>query len=208
MTFSESVWLILCAVFNWLFVRIPAHVVRWWNVLGANVGGQVNDKTKAVKKEDVTRVGSAKLRKYDVFINHRGPDVKVTFAAHLDEALCNAGFYPFLDAKSVGQGRHVFKSIDEALSDACVHVAILSKRYAESKYCLQELWDMLQTKKVILPVFYDVQPKDLKDIDHGPYAEAFRKHLRSGKVEETKKWRQALREIADRRGFRRDEFAG
>ncbi|KAG0575948.1 hypothetical protein KC19_5G042800 [Ceratodon purpureus] len=202
LTFS-SVWLMLCVVFNWLFVRIPAHVVRWWNVLR----GQVNDKAKSVKKEDV-RVGSAKLRKYDVFINHRGPDVKVTFAAHLDEALCNAGFYPFLDAKSVGQGRHVFNSIDEALSDACVHVAIFSKRYAESKYCLQELWDMLQTKKVILPVFYDVQPKDLKDIDHGPYAKAFQKHWRSGKVEESKKWRKALREIADRRGFRRDEFAG
>lgn len=213
LTLSACALLIVCIVFNWLFVRISAHVVRRGNVFRENnVGDDVDYEPKEARKEDEPKAGFAKVQpgshKYDVFINHRGPDVKLTFAAHLDEALCNAGFYPFLDAKSVGQGRHIFNSVDEALSDACVHVAIFSKRYAESKHCLQELWDMLQTQKVILPVFYDVQPKDLKDIDAGPYAKAFQKHRRSGRLEETKKWRKALREIADRRGFMRDGFAG
>jgi hypothetical protein len=144
---------------------------------------------------------------YDVFINHRGPDVKLTFAARLAEALCGAGFHPFLDAKSIKQGRPVFKSIDEALSGACVHVAIFSKRYAESVYCLEELWGMLQTKNVILPVFYDVNPEHLRCIDSGPFAEGFRKHESRGKHEEIKKWKEALREIANRRGYRKQDFA-
>lgn len=201
----SGVWLIvIIVVFNWLFGRVSAH--------GRN-HVDVDNKLPSVKanKKNLDRVvkaGSPKLHKYDVFINHRGPDVKLTFAAHLEEALCNAGFHPFLDAKSIGQGRHVFNSIDEALSDACVHVAIFSRRYAESKYCLQELCDMLQTQKVILPVFYDVQPKDLKDVDQGPYAPAFQKHRKCRKVEEMKQWRKALREVADHRGFTKDEFAG
>jgi hypothetical protein len=79
--------------------------------------------------------------------------------AHLNGALKRDGFRPFLDAKSIGQGRHVFNSIDKALKGACVHLAVFSKRYAESKYCLNELCDMLKSEQVILPVFYGVNPK-------------------------------------------------
>lgn len=70
---------------------------------------------------------------YDVFLNHRGPDVRITFVAHLYEALCKAGFHPFLDVKSLVKGQHAFKSIDEALNSVHVHVAVFSKGYAESK---------------------------------------------------------------------------
>jgi hypothetical protein len=108
-----------------------------------------------------------------VFINHRGPDVKKAFVVHLNGALKRDGFRPFLDAKSIGQGRHVFKSIDKALKGACVHVAVFSKRYAESKYCLNELCDMLKSDQVILPVFYGVNPEDLRWIDNGPFKEGF-----------------------------------
>lgn len=80
--------------------------------------------------------------------------MKKTFVAHLDAALRRDGFQPFLDGKVIGQGRHVFNTIDKALKGACVHVAIFSKGYAESKYCLNELCDMLSSGKDILPVFY------------------------------------------------------
>lgn len=64
------------------------------------------------------------LKKYDVFLNHRGPDVKQTFVAHLYEALCTAGFHPFLDVKSLVKGQHAFNSIDEALCSVRVHIAV------------------------------------------------------------------------------------
>jgi hypothetical protein len=155
-------------------------------------------------------IGAAECKphQYDVFINHRGPDVKKTFVAHLNAALRRDGYRPFLDAKSIGQGRHVFNSIDRALKGACVHVAIFSKRYAESKYCLNELCDMLNSKHVILPVFYRVNPGDLRWIDNGPFKKGFRKHVQRGRGEEIQKWKEALSKVADYRGFRLDEVNG
>ena len=143
-----------------------------------------------------------------MFVNHRGPDVKKTFVAHLNAALRRDGFRPFLDAKSIGQGRHVFDSIDRALKGACVHVAIFSKRYAESKYCLNELCDMLNSNHVILPVFYGVNPEDLRWIDNGPFKKGFRKHVQRGRRDEILKWKAALSKVADYRGFRLDEVNG
>ena len=58
----------------------------------------------------------SKPHQCDVFINHRGPDVKKSFVAHLDVALRRDGFRLFLDAKGFGQGRHVFNTIDKALN--------------------------------------------------------------------------------------------
>ncbi len=76
---------------------------------------------------------------FDVFLNHRGPDVKQNFAAHLHQALQEAGYRSFLDMESLGKGQHGQKKIYEALACASVHVAIFSKHYADSNYCLDEL---------------------------------------------------------------------
>lgn len=45
---------------------------------------------------------------YDVFLNHRGPDVKV---AHLEDALRLIGLNLFLYKKSLVKGNPAFKSI-------------------------------------------------------------------------------------------------
>ncbi len=92
-----------------------------------------------------------------------------------------AGFRPFVYAKS---GQHTFNSIDEALWGVRVHMAIFSKDYAESKFCLEELCDMLRSGKLIFPVYLDVEPRDLKRPHKGAFACAFRKHLRLGRKED------------------------
>ncbi|CAK9212080.1 unnamed protein product [Sphagnum troendelagicum] len=148
------------------------------------------------------------LGKYDVFLNHRGPDVKDTFVAHLNDALCAAGFHPFLDAKSLIKGEHAYKSINEALSGVGVHVAIFSKGYAESKYCLDELHDMLESGKLILPVFYGVEVEHLCRPYDGPFAAGLRQHKRRGRHQDVERWETALAKVADLQGFRLAEFNG
>jgi len=148
------------------------------------------------------------LHTYDVFLNHRGPDVKTKFVAHLHEALCTAGYHPFLDAKSLIKGQHAFNSINEALSGVRVHISVFSKGYAESKYCLNELCDMLESGKDILPIFYDVEPEDLRRPHHGPFAAAFRKHLKRGRKDDIKRWEKALLKVANITGFRLNEVNG
>jgi hypothetical protein len=148
------------------------------------------------------------LGKYDVFLNHRGPDVKDTFVAHLSDALCAAGFHPFLDAKSLIKGEHAYKSINDALSGVGVHVAIFSKRYAESKYCLDELHDMLESGKLILPVFYGVEVEHLCRPYDGPFAAGLRQHKRRGRHQDVERWETALAKVADLQGFRLAECNG
>ena len=154
------------------------------------------------QEHEQTSSNIGQLTKYDVFLNHRGPDLKKTFVSHLNKALRLAGCEPFLDAKALVKGQHAFNSINEALSGVVVHVAIFSRRYAESKYCLNELCDMLASEKRVIPVFYDVEPENLRRTDVGPFAEAFGEHLRKGRDADVVRWRAGLMEAAAITGFK------
>jgi hypothetical protein len=146
---------------------------------------------------------------FDVFLNHRGPDVKGGFASHLHQALQEARCRPFLDKESLEKGQHGQKKISEALGCASVHVAIFSKHYADSDYCLDELCAMLESEKLIIPVFYDVSPNDLHcKLRNGPYTKAFRKIHGRRSRSEVKKWKDALRMAAQLYGFKLADYNG
>ena len=138
---------------------------------------------------------------YDVFLNHRGPDVKGGFIAHLEEALRQAGLNPFLDKASLKKGDHAFRAIDKALEVARVHVAVVSRRYAESKHCLNELVAMLRSGKPVIPIFYDVQPTEMRRVGRGVFAAAFRNHRTREPAERVQEWVDALCELADITAF-------
>ena len=151
---------------------------------------------------------TTKCSEYDVFINHRGLEVKKTFVAHLYAALSSWGIRPFLDAEDIGYAVPVIEEIDKALKGACVHVAIFSKEYAESKYCLDELCAMLESKGRIIPVYYDVEAGNLRKPEDGPYKEAFEKHRKLGRTEKIPIWKEALVKVADSRAFGMGEVNG
>jgi len=141
---------------------------------------------------------------FDVFLNHRGFDVKWNFAADLHRALQDAGCRPFLDMK----GLHDQK-IYEALGRASVHVAIFSKHYAGSYNCLEELCAMIEKEKLIIPVFYDVSPNDLHcKLHNGPYTEAFRQMDGWIPASKVKKWKDALCMVAQLPGFQLADYNG
>ncbi|KAG0608634.1 hypothetical protein M758_8G121100 [Ceratodon purpureus] len=147
---------------------------------------------------------------YDVFLNHRGPDVKTRFIAHLDEALRAAGLNPFLDKESLRKGDPTFTSIDAALKVAKVHIAVVSKGYADSKYCLSELAAMLRSGKPVIPVYYEVEPAQLRWVENGPFAAAFEKHKCKRPPEQVQEWTHAIHHLADITGFcfRSSDYSG
>lgn len=113
---------------------------------------------------------------FDLFINHRGPDVKDTFAAHLYRRLLDHGLQVFLDKHELLEGHPITPQICAAIKGASLHIAIFSPTYAESKWCLEELVLMLKSKATILPVFYKVKPHQLRwTVKDGAYAEALRR---------------------------------
>lgn len=108
-------------------------------------------------------------------------------------------------------GRTFISQIKDAITSAFVHVAIFSPRYAESEWCLNELLDMLESKSVIIPVFYQVEPATVRWPDgKGVYAEALR-ILENKKISDSqkprhdpatiKKWKEALSTVSEISGF-------
>ncbi|KAF8669287.1 hypothetical protein HU200_051621 [Digitaria exilis] len=101
---------------------------------------------------------------YDVFINHRGVDTKHNVARLLYdriEHLSGGKVRSFLDNKSMRPGDRLGESIDEGIRQCKVAVAIFSKRYFDSEFCLHELASIVESRKVLIPIFYGIKPSEL-----------------------------------------------
>ena len=136
---------------------------------------------------------------YDVFINHRGPDVKRTLASLIYHRLESHGLRVFLDKHELQGGDSLIPAIKSAISSASVQIAIFSKTYAQSAWCLNELLWMLDSHpSKMIPIFYDIQPSDLRYVDKGAYAEAFQEHRDKGRVstQQIDSWISALVKIS------------
>jgi hypothetical protein len=68
---------------------------------------------------------------------------------------------------------------------------------------------MLQSEKLIIPVFYDVSPNDLQcKLQDGPYTKAFRKIHGRRHASEVKKWKDALHMAGKLSGFKLVDYNG
>ncbi|GLJ27314.1 hypothetical protein SUGI_0536070 [Cryptomeria japonica] len=146
---------------------------------------------------------SASGRSYDVFINHRGSDVKKTLATTLYKMLTNGmGLSAFLDSEELQLGDSLPTELKEAMKSASLHIAIFSKKYAESRWCLDELSFMFRTGTRIVPIFYYI---DIGDVRYakGVYAEAFDSHQIKGRYssEKVKEWKDALFNVSHNIGY-------
>ncbi|GLJ31255.1 hypothetical protein SUGI_0626870 [Cryptomeria japonica] len=136
---------------------------------------------------------------YDVFINHCGKDTKHSLSSSMYDSLQNRGFKVFLDKNSVRVGQYIPEAIVCAIRRAGVHIVILSPNYAESEWCLDELYLLIQTGAPIIPVLWKVRPSEVRmEEKDGVYAKAFRKHNKAGKFSTSTldKWKSALPSVS------------
>ncbi|KAJ9168893.1 hypothetical protein P3X46_020372 [Hevea brasiliensis] len=103
----------------------------------------------------------------DVFINHRRIDTKRTISGLLYDHLSRFGLNPFLDSKNMKPGDRLFDTIDSAIAECRLGVAVFSRRYCDSYFCLHELSLIMETKKRVIPIFCDVKPSQLRVKDNG-----------------------------------------
>ncbi|CAI0429213.1 unnamed protein product [Linum tenue] len=142
---------------------------------------------------------------YEVFLSFRGPDVRNTFADHLYTSLHRSRIRTFRDEEELRKGEGIAPSLVQAIPNSKIYVPILTKQYASSKWCLQELAQMVgcwKQKKghLILPIFYFVDPRDARH-QHGSYQEAFEQHARKHSPETVNEWKEALREVGQMKGW-------
>jgi len=110
-------------------------------------------------------------------------------------------------------GQNSTCQIEGAITTASVHIAIFSRGYAESQWCLDELWLMLKSKATVIPVFFHVKPSDLRIRSSGTdgvYAEALRIHANEGRYnpQTIENWITALLEVSSLSGFELETFNG
>ncbi|XP_054780310.1 disease resistance protein RPV1-like isoform X3 [Prosopis cineraria] len=145
-------------------------------------------------------------KKHDVFLSYRGEDTRASFTSHLYSSLCNAGINVFKDDVEIPRGNHISIELSQGIESSEISIIILSKRYAGSRWCLEELSKIMELHKrvglVVLPVFYDVDPSDVRRLTSS-FGEAFEDLiLRISPAEyEVFRWRIALREVGGIAGF-------
>jgi len=143
---------------------------------------------------------------YDVFLSFRGADTRNNFAAHLYAALHHAGFYVFLDDNDLPRDNEDSPQLIKTIQESRICIVIFSRGYASSRWCLEELVEILQCKRtsgqVVLPVFYNVDSSDVQE-QKGVFSEAFDRHeeIFKDKLETVKRWREALEEAGKLPGW-------
>ncbi|MED6152264.1 hypothetical protein PIB30_090256 [Stylosanthes scabra] len=145
-------------------------------------------------------------RPYDIFLSFRGIETRSKFVSHLTASLENASFYVFKDENGLARGENISISLLKAIGESKTSVIILSPNYASSRWCLQELEDIMLCCKnraqKVLPVFYHIEPSEVRN-QTGEFGETFEILMeRSEKIKRKEKsWRKALREVGCLSGF-------
>ncbi|KAB1223235.1 TMV resistance protein N [Morella rubra] len=143
---------------------------------------------------------------YDVFLSFRGEDTGNNFTAHLHNGLHQKGINTYID-NDLRQGEDLSPALLKAIQESRISIVVFSKNYASSTWCLNELMEILDCKskkqQLVLPVFYHVDPSEVRD-QRENYGEVFAKHEdRFKDVDNSKvqKWRTALKQVANLAGW-------
>ncbi|XP_024197138.2 disease resistance protein RPV1, partial [Rosa chinensis] len=104
--------------------------------------------------------------KYDVFLSFRGEDTRLGFTTQLYSALIGKGILTFMDDAELEKGKSIRPELLAAIEDSRSAIVILSKKYAASSWCLDELVKIIQCMKdmgqQVFPVFYGADPSDVR----------------------------------------------
>ncbi|XP_059430130.1 disease resistance protein RPV1-like [Corylus avellana] len=143
---------------------------------------------------------------YDVFLSFRGEDTRKNFTDHLYSALKRVGIHTFRDDEGLDRGEIISSQLLNAIRRSRIFIVVFSKGYASSRWCLDELAEIVNCKNTIghtlLPVFYDVDPSDVRK-QTKTFAEAFIRHEKRfhTDMKRVQRWREALTEAAECAGW-------
>lgn len=137
--------------------------------------------------------------RYDVFISFNGEDTRYSFTDHLYEALIGAGIKTFRNNDSINTTVDLNPQIETAITSSRASIIVLSKNYAHSASCLDELVLIMERRKrfyhIVIPVFYHVDPLDVKEKKNS-FELVFEKPMKWGE-QKVEHWKAALTEVAN-----------
>ncbi|XP_056163796.1 disease resistance protein L6-like [Syzygium oleosum] len=175
-----------------------------------------------VSSETGTSTSNTYGSEYQVFLSFRGPDTRCGFTNCLYVVLKDAGIRVFIDDEDLRSGERISDNLLRAIDDSKVYIPVFSKNYASSHWCLRELAKMVENtskskagnKKVILPIFYNVEPDDVK-LKTMLYNEAIlnleqkiENQKKKFSSKDIKMWRQALKKVGGIKGWKPNNYSG
>ncbi|KAG2322262.1 hypothetical protein Bca52824_015475 [Brassica carinata] len=135
---------------------------------------------------------------HDVFMSFHGADVHTTFLSHVLKEFKRRGIDTFID-NNIERSKSIGPKLIEGIRGSRVATALLSKNYASFTWCLNELVEIAVCRRefgqTVMPVFYDVDPSDVKK-QAGEFGEVFENTCNGKTEEDTRRWREALAEVA------------
>ncbi|XP_039155783.1 disease resistance protein RUN1 [Eucalyptus grandis] len=152
-------------------------------------------------------VTNASGMEFEVFLSFRGPDTRDHFTSCLYSQMVEKGIRVFKDNEELRVGRKIGGNLLQALDNTQIYIPIFSKGFASSPWCLREVAHMVDCtsksdgKKEILPIFFDVEPDDVK-LKTELYRNALSMHKNKYGPDEVKRWEVALIEVPTRVGWK------
>ncbi|KAF7848637.1 hypothetical protein BT93_L1777 [Corymbia citriodora subsp. variegata] len=137
---------------------------------------------------------------YEVFLTFRGPNTRLNFVDCLYHAMDGAGIHVFKDDEEIRKGEAIGDELEHTIRNSAICIPIFSRNYASSAWCLHELAYMIDCKAMILPIFFDVEPKDVK-LKTELYHDALQKHKEKFGCEVIQRWKETLEKVACMEGW-------
>ncbi|CAH8333561.1 unnamed protein product [Eruca vesicaria subsp. sativa] len=150
---------------------------------------------------------SSRNVKPQVFINFRGADLRSTFAPYLHGVLHRNGINAFID-DDLRPGEDL-KNLFERIEESTVAVAIISSKYTESDWCLDELVKIKECVDRrtlwVIPIFYKLKTSTVRNLE-GSFGlqlwELWRKENHCKRDDRILKWDAALQDVSSKKALR------
>ncbi|KAK8327349.1 hypothetical protein V6Z11_A11G176900 [Gossypium hirsutum] len=108
-----------------------------------------------------------------------------------------------MDENLLKTGQNLSSSLLRAIEESSISVIIFSKKYASSSWCLQELFKIMELKRLskleVVPIFYHVNPSDVRKCT-GSFEEAFANHQQNW-AHKLQGWKDAFSEAGYIKGW-------
>ncbi|XP_056159854.1 uncharacterized protein LOC115667482 [Syzygium oleosum] len=148
--------------------------------------------------------------KWQVFLAFRSSDTRYGFGVYLYISLVAAGIRVFSDHDPSLIGTDVAHEILNAFDHCKISIPILSENYASSRWCLDDLAEMVERKRTkgqkVLPIFYKVKPSHVRDISYRFKADMLQ-HKEPFDGITYERWEQAPKKVGSFKGWESEKIA-
>ncbi|KAH7404733.1 hypothetical protein KP509_15G040300 [Ceratopteris richardii] len=143
---------------------------------------------------------------YEVFLCYIGSDTKHNMVSVLRGMLHWEGITCFNDYDINDESTEIKPHIEDAIQKSKVYVIFLSPKFASSKLCLEEVYQIMNTQnspgtsntvRSVIPVFYDVTPSDVRH-KKSSYDLC---RVSESTVHDIKRWSKSLSNLSLLKGF-------